>query len=484
MYLPHLASRLYGTPLLLARAKLDIILSVLGQRIGWAQSSTQCLTDAQNSTPTAKFTRPELAYPLGVSQDLANNAHGIAVIGITGSLVRRNIGLDAQSGLMSYAEIGQNLELAASDSSVAGILLDIDSPGGEAGGVFELAQRIREIDAIKPVWALACDSAFSAAYALACAASRVLVTQTAGVGSIGVIAMHVDQSARDAQQGYRFTAVTAGDFKGDLSAHEPLNKGASARLQLEVDRLYGMFVEHVAAMRAMTPKVVRATQAGCFFGPESIDMGLADALVRSDQVISEFAAYLAKRPLLSASRLIEHTQSTIFNANPKEISMAHDLQTNPATPSEPVPGEQPDPGDLPAPDKAVESIESATDQSATESVPQPAPSPSHPSSALAQAPQVNAVKPSADAAAVDSARSEALAIAELCQLAGRSEQVVGFLTQGLSATQVRQALLAQRTQSEEVTSFIAPDARIKSQATASTGESALMAAVKKLSGTP
>lgn len=164
--------------------------------------------------------------------------------------------------------------------------------------------------------------------------------------------------------------------------------------------------------------------------------------------------------------------------------MAHDLQTNPATPSEPVPGEQPDPGDLPAPDKAVESIESATDQSATESVPQPAPSPSHPSSALAQAPQVNAVKPSADAAAVDSARSEALAIAELCQLAGRSEQVVGFLTQGLSATQVRQALLAQRTQSEEVTSFIAPDARIKSQATASTGESALMAAVKKLSGTP
>ena len=34
MQLPHLASRLYGTPLLVACAKLDIILAVLGDRIG------------------------------------------------------------------------------------------------------------------------------------------------------------------------------------------------------------------------------------------------------------------------------------------------------------------------------------------------------------------------------------------------------------------------------------------------------------------
>jgi hypothetical protein len=35
MHLPHLASRLYGTPLLLARTKLDVILSVLGERVNW-----------------------------------------------------------------------------------------------------------------------------------------------------------------------------------------------------------------------------------------------------------------------------------------------------------------------------------------------------------------------------------------------------------------------------------------------------------------
>jgi ClpP class serine protease len=102
------------------------------------------------------------------------------------------------------------LDAALVDASITGILLDIDSPGGEAGGVFELAQRVRAANAVKPVWAVASDSAFSAAYAIASAASRIYVSQTGGVGSIGVIAMHVDQTARDAQDGYRFTAVTAG----------------------------------------------------------------------------------------------------------------------------------------------------------------------------------------------------------------------------------------------------------------------------------
>ena len=71
----------------------------------------------------------------------------------------------------------------------------------------DAGERIRAADAVKPVWAVASDTAFSAAYAIGCSASRLLVSRTGGVGSIGVIAMHVDQSVRDAQEGYRFTAI-------------------------------------------------------------------------------------------------------------------------------------------------------------------------------------------------------------------------------------------------------------------------------------
>ena len=118
-----------------------------------------------------------------------------------GTLVKRTAGLDAASGLTSYAEIGAMLESALADPQVAGILLDIDSPGGEASGSFELARRVREAAAVKPIWALANDSAFSAAYAIASAADRVIISETGGVGSIGVIALHIDQSVKDANDG-------------------------------------------------------------------------------------------------------------------------------------------------------------------------------------------------------------------------------------------------------------------------------------------
>jgi ClpP class serine protease len=203
MLLPHLASRLYGTPLLLVRSKLDVILSVLGDRVQW---------------PTAKEAITVPAPRANVSA-----APGIALIPVYGTLVRRSLGLDAASGLTSYGQVAAMLDAALADASITGILLDIDSPGGEAGGVFELAQRIRAASAVKPVWAVASDSAFSAAYAIASAASRIYVSQTGGVGSIGVIAMHVDQTARDAQDGYRYTAVTAGAHKNDFSPHEPLD---------------------------------------------------------------------------------------------------------------------------------------------------------------------------------------------------------------------------------------------------------------------
>jgi signal peptide peptidase SppA len=492
MYLPHLASRLYGMPLLLARSKLDIILSVLGERIGWQQ----CSPESSISPPSSKFARTDGLRLLNSQQDLSSPASGIAVIGITGSLMRRNIGIDAQSGLMSYAEIGQSLEMAAADPSVSGILLDIDSPGGEAGGVFELAERIREINATKPVWALACDSAFSAAYALACAASRVLVTQTSGLGSIGVIAMHVDQTARDAQQGFRFTAVTAGDFKGDLSPHEPLNKGATARLQTEVDRLYGLFVDHVASMRAMTPKAVRATQAACFFGPESIELGLADALVRSDQVIPEFAAFLANRSmhgLLRASTQVissslrtipivesgatdlpieptDHTTVPIFNVNPKEILMSQDLQPQPKVSSESPPATPLTPAPAPGPATAPDGPTVQVNHVDSEAVPkndQNQPDVPDPGTAIAT-----------------NDRAQALEIAQLCQLAGQSSRIASFLAQGISASQVRQALLLSRAQTEEIASLIHPDAAMPQAKTTNEGTNTLLTAVKKLSGMP
>lgn len=273
--LPHLASRLFGTPLLVHRAKLDVILAVLGDRL--------------NIQPPAA----DLALP--GPRKLPSGAPGIAVIPVHGTLVKRTAGLDAASGLTSYTEIAAMLDSALADPQVAGILLDIDSPGGEASGSFELARRVREASAVKPVWAVANDSAYSAAYAIGSAANRLIVSETGGVGSIGVIALHIDQSVKDANEGYRYTAVTAGTHKNDFSPHQPLTDEAKAELQAEVDRLYGLFVDHVASMRTLSSDDVRSTEAGLYFGANAIAAGLADAVGTFESALTDFSLFLSSR---------------------------------------------------------------------------------------------------------------------------------------------------------------------------------------------
>ena len=417
MNLPHLASRLYGTPLLLARAKLDVILSVLGERVNWPESDL--------ATPTIQK-RPSIDAPVG-----------IAVIPAVGSLVRRTVGLDPASGFTSYAEIAGMVDAALADPSVEGIVLDIDSPGGEAGGVFELGERIRAADAMKPVWAVASDTAFSAAYAIGCAASRLLVSRTGGVGSIGVIAMHVDQTARDAQQGYRYTPITAGDHKNDFSPHEKLGPEAHARLQAEVDRLYSMFVDHVAAMRKLDADAVRATEAGIYFGMDAVTAGLADAVGSLDAVLAEFSSFLVAR------RARGHTMSDSSRLSAVTPSTLMENSTMPLT----APVDQP-----------------LTDEPVTSAAP-------------------DADKPVADEATpatTDVSRADALAIAELCQLAGHPELTATFLAEGVSEAQVRKTLLASRADSPEIRSTIAPDAPAPQQSQSAANP--LMAAVKKLTG--
>ena len=153
------------------------------------------------------------------------------MIPIHGTLVRRTVGLEAESGLTSYAAIAGQLEAALANPAATASCSTSTSPGGEAGGVFDLAERIRAAAKVKPVWAVANDLAFSAAYALASGASRLIVSRTGGVGSIGVIAMHVDQSMKDAQDGVRYTAVFAGERKNDLNPHAPISDAAHAFLQ-------------------------------------------------------------------------------------------------------------------------------------------------------------------------------------------------------------------------------------------------------------
>jgi signal peptide peptidase SppA len=272
--LPHLAATLFDTPHMIRRSKLDVILAAVAPKLHGGALPVRAFADEDDygSEPNEGFTVQ----------------NGVAIIPVLGTLVRRGSWLDAASGLASYSGLKECVAEALAEPDVKAVLLEIDSNGGEAGGVFDLADEIRALSKRhrKPVWAHANECAASAAYAIACAADRIWVARTGEVGSIGVICAHLDQSQADAKAGLRWTFIYEGDHKTWGNPHEPLGDEAEAALQADVHALYEMFVAHVAQYRGMTPQAIRDTQADMFRGEAAITAGLADRVGTLDQAVA------------------------------------------------------------------------------------------------------------------------------------------------------------------------------------------------------
>ncbi|WP_341816171.1 S49 family peptidase [Wolbachia endosymbiont (group B) of Elophila nymphaeata] len=215
------------------------------------------------------------------------NPKGIAVIRIYGVLTKKTEAFDHILDMTSYENIHEEIESALEDKSIETILLDIDSPGGEVNGVFDLADFICESRAKKRIVAIANDDAYSAAYAIASSAEKVFVSRTSGVGSIGVIASHIDQSRFDEKQGIKYTTIFAGSRKNDLNPHEPITSESLESLQKEVDRLYEMFVQLIARNRGLSIEKIRSTEAGLYFGEKAVEIGLADGVTTFFEFINK-----------------------------------------------------------------------------------------------------------------------------------------------------------------------------------------------------
>lgn len=341
--LPHIASRVFGTPLLIARAKLEVILGVLAPRL--AGGTLEPIEPEADPAPLTSIT-----------------VEKIAVVSVIGTLVSRSGYLDAASGLQSYGEISDALASAMDDQTVRGVILDVDSPGGEVGGLFDLVEQIQAVRSAstKPLWAVANESALSAAYAIASTADRLYVTRTSEVGSIGVVAVHIDESGADAKAGLAWTFVFAGDRKVDANAHEPLSERARATIQADVDRLYAEFCAVVAGNRGLTNEAVRGTNAAIYRGELAIRAGLADRLGTLDLAIAEMVTEL-DRTASTARNIVNSTPKRSPSMTTTETERIQRDATEPqlplasqAVPQAPSPEPAPAPTRVPAPEPAAD----------------------------------------------------------------------------------------------------------------------------------
>lgn len=299
--LHHLAARLYNAPLMLLPAVADTFGTVFESVLSGAAPASSVIVMGQEAPDERALQKAE-GYAGNVKQGsrFADKPYilsdaGVAVLPIYGALAQRagQIGADCMP-LASYERTRRKYDAMMADSDVRAILIEWDSPGGEVAGNFDLAGYLVRSRGSKPVWSHANEGAFSAAYSLAAATDRIAVTQSGQLGSIGVVMLHLDQSERDAKQGLKFTPIFAGARKVDFNSHMPLTREALAVAQAEVDRLYDMFVTHVATARAMDAKAVRATEAGVFAANDAKALGLADAVASFDETLAELTELVSK----------------------------------------------------------------------------------------------------------------------------------------------------------------------------------------------
>jgi signal peptide peptidase SppA len=195
-----------------------------------------------------------------------------------------------------YDYIWEAFKRGIGDSEVRAIALVVDSPGGMASGCFDLVDKMYEVRDAKPVRAFASDHAYSAAYAIASVAQNgITVSRTGGVGSVGVVQMHVNWAAYNDKVGIEITYIFAGEHKVDGNPDEPLSDAVKARMQARIDALYDEFVSTVARNRAMDEQVVRDTEALTFTAKEALSNGMADSIGSFDDAVADFAAETSQK---------------------------------------------------------------------------------------------------------------------------------------------------------------------------------------------
>jgi capsid assembly protease len=305
----RIVARAFNTPLLVEPSKAMAFLSGLGPRILGRRIDSVGAEGVQDSpTPPparASILAGNLAERLRQRDDAPYPiVDSIAVIEISGVLIHRGGWIGQSSGQTSYEGIAAQIEAAANDPTVRGLALEIDSFGGEVAGVFDLADRIRAIRSSKPVWAFVAEHAFSAGYALASQADRIVLPRTGAVGSIGVVVMHADLSDQLNQDGMRVTLVHSGQHKVDGNPYAPLAEAVRDDIQREIDVLRLLFAETVAKGRAgrLSQEVAMATEAATYRGADAVAAGLADELSDLARGFAAFRQQIGQSPSLSSLR--------------------------------------------------------------------------------------------------------------------------------------------------------------------------------------
>lgn len=226
----------------------------------------------------------------------------VDVLNITGVISPKPSLFSMWFGGTALTDFQAELEAAVNNPRVAGIVINVDSPGGSVALVQETAAQIRAARAIKPIVAVANTTAASAAYWLASQATEVVSTPSGAVGSIGIYTAHTDWSGAEEKEGLKTTLISAGKYKTEGNPFEPLSKEAQKAMQANVDSYYLAFAQDVAAGRGVSESAIvdGYGQGRTLRAEKALAAGMIDRIETLDQAIARMTSELGGKTSAAA----------------------------------------------------------------------------------------------------------------------------------------------------------------------------------------
>lgn len=288
-------------------------MSAAAELIGRVWALEREVLDAMLATPAELLA--ELAARGAPPQTSATRAGQIGRVYIRGVITRRPSFLQYLFGggaASSVEGIRAQLREQLADREVQQVVMEIDSPGGTTDGLPELAQEIYTARQSKPITALVDTTAGSAAFWIASQASRIVVTPSGSVGSIGVYGLHVDESGALAKAGVKATIIVSGasPHKVEEASIAPLSDDARASIQARVDAFAGMFIRDVARGRRVSESKVRSDfgQGRMLMAADAVRVGMADAIAPEVGAVAVPTSGLDSATTAQLHRIREQTQ--------------------------------------------------------------------------------------------------------------------------------------------------------------------------------
>lgn len=238
---------------------------------------------------TIEAVAAKMGSPLA-GTETASRRGRVGIVPIQGKIFRHASMMNSLCGATTTETVAKDLAQALEDPMIDSIILDVDSPGGEANGIAELASMIRAGCSQKRIVAYTGGMAASAGYYLACAASEVVIGSSAWAGSIGAVIGITDDSKAMERRGIKEYAIVSSvspEKWPDVSTEE----GRSS-YQSMVDQTGDHFVNDVAAYRGVSRETVLKDfgQGGMKMGHDAVKSGMADRVGSLEGLIAELCS--------------------------------------------------------------------------------------------------------------------------------------------------------------------------------------------------